>query len=174
MKFYLSLLPVVASVLFTSCGVRTNYTSASTPKAPYAVAVVKDFKYKLESPTARGPALTKEFTSVLVEELQALKCFSKVTEGTYPGNAIRIEGDVTLLEEGNSALRVGVGMGLGRSHFYSTTRFIDNTTGKLIGTLEVERGSKQGIAGIADNFPLVRRSAACDIAAKVVELGVAR
>ena len=173
MKFLLPLLPIFATVVCTSCGVTTSYSSASTPSAPYEVAVVKDFKYKVGEATANGPVLTREFTSVLVEEVQTLNRFSKVTEGTYSGRAVRIEGDVTLLEEGNSALRIGLGMGLGKSHFYCTTRFIDNTTGKLIGTFEVERSSKQGVAGIADNFPLVRRSAACDIAAKVVEFGAA-
>ena len=169
MKLFLSLLPILAAFVCASCGVSTSYSSASTPSAPYQVAVVKDFKYKVGESTANGPALTKEFTSVLIEEVQTLHRFSKVTEGSYSGRAVRIEGDVTTLEEGNSALRIGVGMGLGKSHFFCTTRLIDNTTGKLIGTFEVERSSKQGMMGIADNFPLVRRSAACDIASKTTE-----
>ena len=173
MKFLLPLLPVFAAFVCASCGVNTSYSSASTPSAPYEVAVIKDFKYKASEATANGPALTKEFTSVLVEEVQNVNRFSKVKEGTYSGRAVRIEGDVTILEEGNSALRIGLGMGLGKSHFFCTTRFIDNTTGKLIGTYEVERSSKQGMAGIADNFPMVRRSAAWDIAAKVAEFAAA-
>ena len=169
MKLFLSFLPVLAACVCASCGVSTSYSSASKPSTPYQVAVVSDFKYKVAESTANGPTLTKEFTSVIVEEVQTLQRFSKVTDGAYSGRAVRIEGDVTVLEEGNSALRIGLGMGLGKSHFFCTTRFIDNTTGKLIGTLQVERSSKQGMMGIADNFPLIRRSAACDIAEKAVE-----
>jgi hypothetical protein len=173
MKSIITLLPVVAALLFTSCGVSTSYTEASAPSAPYQVAVVKGFDYKVDEPTASGATLAKEFPSVLDEELQNIKRFSKVTTGSYAGRALRIEGDVTYLEEGNSALRIGVGMGTGKSHFYCTARFIDNSTGKLLGTLEVERSSKQGMAGIADNFPVIRRSAAGDIAAKAAEFAAA-
>lgn len=173
MKFFLPLLPFLLALLSASCGGSANFTAASKPSIPYQVAVVKNFTYKAEETSANGPALTKEFTSVLVEELQETKRFSKITEGNYSGKAVRIEGEVTTLEEGNSALRIGLGMGLGKSHFFCTARYIDNTTGKLIGTLVVERSSKQGMAGIADNFPMVRRSAAYDIAEQSVEFTAA-
>ena len=173
MKSIFTFLPIVAALLFTSCGVSTNYAEASAPSAPYEAVVVKGFSYKVDEPTTGGATLAKEFQSVLDEELQNTRRFSKVTSGTYPGRAIRIEGDVTYLEEGNSAMRIGLGFGTGKSHFYCTARFIDNSTGKLLGTLDVERSSKQGMAGIADNFPIVRRSAAGDIAAKAAEFAAA-
>jgi len=173
MKTFSFLLLLVAPLLFASCGVSTNYTEASAPSSPYQAVVVKSFDYNVDEPTANGATLTKEFQSVLDEELQNTRRFSKVTSGTYSGRAIRIEGDVTYLEEGNSAMRIGLGFGTGKSHFYCTARFIDNTTGKLLGTFEVERSSKQGMAGIADNFPIVRRSAAGDIAAKAAEFAAA-
>jgi hypothetical protein len=169
MKLSLLFLPIAAALLCASCGVSTDYVEVSAPTAPYQVAVVKGFAYKEDEPNADDEALSKEFASVLSEELQVVRKFSKVTTGSYPGRALRIEGDVTYLEQGNSALRIGVGMGTGKSHFYCTARFIDNSTGKLLGTYEVSRSSKQGMMGIADNFPVIRRSAAGDIAAKAAE-----
>jgi len=169
MKSLFPLLPVAAALLCASCGVSTDYVEASAPSAPYDVVVVKGFAYKEEEPNSADEALSKEFASVLSEELQNGRKFPKVTTGSYSGRAVRIEGDVTYLEQGNGALRIGVGLGTGKSHFYCTARFIDNSTGKLLGTYTVERSSKQGMMGIADNFPVIRRSAAFDIAAKAGE-----
>ena len=173
MKPILAILPVAAALLCASCGVSTDYVEASAPTAPYQVAVVKGFTYKEEEPNSADEALSKEFASVLSEELRNGKKFSQVTSGSYSGRAVRIEGDVTYLEQGNSALRIGVGFGTGKSHFSCTARFVDNTTGKLLGTLEVERSSKQGMMGIADNFPVIRRSAAFDVAEKAADFAVA-
>ena len=170
MKSIFALLPVAAALLCASCGVSTDYVTVSAPSAPYEVAVVKGFAYKEEEPNSADEALSKEFASVLAEELQNGRKFSKVATGSFIGRAVRIEGDVTYLEQGNSALRIGVGLGTGKSHFYCTARFIDHSTGKLLGTYTVERSSKQGMMGIADNFPVIRRSAAFDIATKAGEL----
>jgi hypothetical protein len=169
MKSIFALLPIAAALLCASCGVSTDYVAASAPSAPYDVAVVKGFAYKEDEPNSADEALSKEFASVLAEELQNGRKFPKITTGSYSGRAVRIEGDVTYLDQGNSALRIGVGLGTGKSHFYCTARFIDNSTGKLLGTYNVERSSKQGMMGIADNFPVIRRSAAFDIAAKAGE-----
>ena len=174
MKSLFPLLPVAAALLCASCGVSTDYVQASAPSAPYDVAVVKGFAYKEDEPNAADEALSKEFASVLSEELQNDRKFSKVTTGSYSGRAVRIEGDVTYLDQGNSALRIGVGFGSGKSHFYCTARFVDNSTGKLLGTYTVERSSKQGMMGIADNFPVIRRSAAFDIATKAGDLATTR
>lgn len=173
MKFVLPLLSIAAALLCASCGVSTDYIEASAPAAPYQVAVVKGFSYKEDEPNAEDKALSNEFASVLSEELRNTGKFSKVATGAVPGRALRIEGDVTYVEQGNSAMRIGVGFGTGKSHFSCTARFIDNSTGKLLGTLEVERSSKQGMMGIADNFPVIRRSAAFDIAEKAADFAAA-
>lgn len=169
----IAVLPIAAALLCASCGVSTEYSESSKPSAPYQAVVVGDFKYKVEDPTADGAKLSNEFPSVLSEEFQNGKRFQKITGKSYKGRALRVEGDVTLLAEGNSALRIGVGMGAGKSHFYTTARFIDNSTGKLLGTYTVERSSKNGMMGIADNFPVVRRSAAYDIATKAADFAPA-
>jgi hypothetical protein len=171
MKLVLPLLPIAAALLSVSCGGGgLDYAEASAPTVPYQVAVVKGFGYKEESPNARGKQLSNEFASVLAEEIQNVGKFSKVTTASESGRALRIEGDVTYLEEGNNALRIGIGMGAGSAHFNCTGRFVDNSTGKLLGTFEVERSSKSGLRGVADTFPIIRRSAAGDIAAKAAEL----
>jgi hypothetical protein len=170
MKFLLSILPAVGALLFSSCGVSANYAAASTPTAPYKVAVVKPFVYKADEPVSSGAARTAEFTPVLLEELQNVNRFSKVTTGSYSGRAIRVEGEVTYLDEGNTAMRIGVGFGTGKAHYYCTARFVDNQTGKLIGTYDVFRSTKQGMMGLAEDFTLVRRYAACDVAAKAAEV----
>jgi hypothetical protein len=170
MKSVLHLLSTVVALLCVSCGGGSlDYVEASAPTAPYQVAVVKGFGYKVDEPDARGAELSKEFATVLVEEIQNVGKFSKVTTAPQSGRALRIEGDVTYLAEGNSALRIGIGMGAGSAHFSCTGRFIDNSTGKLLGTFEVERSSKSGLRGVADNFPIIRRSAAGDIAEKAAE-----
>lgn len=174
MKSILNLLPVAIALVCASCGGgNIDYVEVSAPSAPYQVAVVKGFAYKVEEPSARGAELAKEFSSVLSEEIQNVGKFSKVTTSPQSGRALRIEGDVTYLEEGNSALRIGVGMGAGSAHFNCTARFIDNSTGKLLGTFEVERSSKSGLRGVADNFPIIRRSAAGDIAEKAADFTAA-
>jgi hypothetical protein len=174
MKSFFTLFPAAAALLCASCGVSTDYVEASAPSAPYDTVVVKGFAYKEEEPNAADETLSKEFASVLSEELQNGRKFAKVTTGSYTGRAVRVEGDVTYLEQGNSALRIGVGFGSGKSHFYTTARFVDNSTGKLLGTYTVERSSKQGMMGVADNFPVIRRSAAFDIATKAGEFSTAR
>ncbi len=173
MKTSLLLLPTAAALLCASCGVSTDYVEASPPTAPYQVAVVKGFVYKEDEPNTDDEALSKEFASVLSEELRNTGKFSKVSTASASGRALRIEGDVTYLEQGNSAMRIGIGLGTGKSHFSCTARFIDNSTGKLLGTLEVERSSKQGMMGIADNFPVIRRSAAFDVAEKAADFTAA-
>jgi hypothetical protein len=175
MKSLLTLFTAAVALACVSCGTSTEFTAGAKPASPYEAVVIRDFAYKAEEPEARGPELTKQFTPVLKEELENTRKFAKVTAGgaASKAHALRVEGEVTYLAEGNDALRIGVGFGAGKSHFYCTARYLDNTTGKLIGTLQVERSSKSGMMGIADNFLLIRRAAAEDVAAKAAEFTTA-
>lgn len=176
MKSLLSLLTAAVAFACVSCGTSTEFTAGAKPATTYDSVVIRDFTYKAEEPEAKGPALTKQFTPVLKEELENTRKFAKVTAGgaTSKAHALRIEGEVTYLAEGNDALRIGVGFGAGKSHFYCTARYLDNATGKLLGTLQVERGSKSGMMGIADNFLLIRRAAAEDVASKAIDFTISR
>lgn len=173
MKLLTAIFPLAAALLCVSCGVSTEYAEVSAPTTPYEAVVVKNFAYKVEEPDAAGVALNKEFTPVLSNELLATQSFSKVLSRPYSGKALRIEGDVTVAQEGNKAMRIMVGAGTGKAHFFCSARFIDNSTGKLLGTYTVERSSKNGLAGAGDTFESIRRAAAADIAAKATDFAIA-
>jgi hypothetical protein len=173
MKLLTAILPLAAALFCVSCGVSKEYAEASAATAPYQTVVVKNFAYKVEEPDAAGIALNKQFPSVLSEQVQGTHKFSKVTTQPYAGRALRIEGDVTIAQEGNTALRVAVGVGTGKAHFFCHARYFDNSTGKLLGTLTVERSSRNGLIGAGDSFDVVRRAAAADIAEKAADFAPA-
>jgi len=164
MKFFVSILPVAIALLSTSCGTDTGYVAASQPASTYDAVVVKDFVLTGEETSPNARFFTKEFTPELSQQLQGLAKFTKVVNAPYSGRALRIEGEVTYLHEGNSMMRTGVGFGTGKAHFNCTARFVDNSTGKKLGTLDVERSSRPGWIGAQDNVPYLRIEAANEIA----------
>ena len=174
MKFFVSILPVVGALLFTSCGASSNYVAASQPTGSYDVVVVKDFPLTGEETSPNARFHTKEFAPELRQQLQGLAKFPKVVKAPYAGRALRIEGDVTYLDEGSSMKRAALGFGTGKAHFFCTARFIDNSTGKKLGTMDVEQSSRQGLLGMDDNVPSLRLGAANDIANQAGEFAAQR
>ena len=174
MKFSVSILPLAGVLLFTSCGTDSGYVADSQPTATYDVVVVKEFPLTGEETSPNARFYSKEFAPELSQQLQGLAKFPKVVKAPYSGRALRIEGEVTYLHEGNSMMRTGVGFGTGKGHFNCTARFVDNSTGKKLGSMDVEQSSRSGWIGAQDNVPYLRLNAANEIANQAGEFAASR
>lgn len=144
MKKYTFYIALAASALvFTSCGSVSKVTPSTgiAPKS-YSKVLVKDFAYKGASSEVSGPSSSKIFADIINHEIKNKGSFSSVARSGKAGaDSLVIEGDVTRYVAGDPLLRGLVGMGAGSSYFDADVRFVDGATGKLLGTMKVDKNS---------------------------------
>jgi hypothetical protein len=143
MRAFFLLAPLIA--VLTSCGVTTGVKpteGAAIGGKKYTKVVVRDFAYRGAADQARGAASSQTFPNSISSEVTKTGAYSAVARGgKTDANTLVIEGEVTRFVEGNAALRALVGLGAGSSYFDANVRFIDGSSGKVVGTMNADKNS---------------------------------
>ena len=167
MKIYLCIAgPVMATVL-AACGsttvIKPTREAEATIAAPepkgkatldlagYDKVVVLDFvdavdKTKIKPADLRAysdtvATATHTFPDLIAQKLRDTGAYREVVRGPSPGKAVVISGRITRLTEGNSALRLFVGMGAGSAYFDATTDLADAESGSSLGEVATNKNS---------------------------------
>jgi hypothetical protein len=99
---------------------------------------------------AEARAAGQRFAQMLSNELVAYGVRGEVVREMRPG-ALLIDGDITRYRDGNAALRALIGFGAGSSYFDATVRFTDADSGRVLGTIMVDKNSWP-LGGLAAAF----------------------
>ncbi len=140
--------------LLAACGSTTKRqradASADIDVSSYATIVVTGFANLPKTPPkeservaydAEVSAASQRFTQMVVEQLREYGVRGKIVSGEARPGALLVGGDITRYDEGNAALRLIVGFGAGSSCFDATVRFIDADSGRVLGTIAVDKNS---------------------------------
>ncbi len=139
----------------TGCGTVTPIKPAAEAQAVdlkhYNRVIVKAFEdgvsMKAKDPEvqARRRNGVGKFRDMILTELRGGGAFKEVLpEGTPDADTLTIGGAVTRYVEGSAAARLLVGLGAGNAYFDATVEVRDGLSGKLLGTLTVDRNSWGG------------------------------
>jgi hypothetical protein len=125
----------------------------------YDKVVVLDFtdatdksKLKPEKVAAYGETMAtavRTFPDLIAQKLRETGAFQEVVRGPSTGKALVLSGHIDRLVEGNTALRLLVGMGAGSSYFEATTTLGDAESGSALGLLTTDKNSWALGGGIA-------------------------
>jgi opacity protein-like surface antigen len=167
---------VLAGLLLSSCGttsaLKGTHGEAITSTRKFSKVTVQDFQLSIKEPERGSNTAPSYFADRIASELKATARFSSVARNAKPGpNTLVITGVITKYEEGNSMLRLFIGMGAGSSFFESDVFFRDNT-GTTVGKIKVDKNSWALGGGIAaaQNPTMFMNGAADKIAAEAAKL----
>ncbi len=117
----------------------------------YDKVIVLDFvddtdKSKLKPDQVRAYSDTmatavRTFPDLIAQKVHDTGAFEEVVRGPSEGKAVSISGRITRLAEGNSALRLWIGMGAGSSYFDATTDIYDAQSGERLGQVTTDKNS---------------------------------
>lgn len=137
-----------------ACGSTSKLKQAEGAAAPdlsaYQVIVVTEFSNVPAKPPKAAKraeydrvvgAASQRFAQMLVNALGRYGVQGRIVRESDAPGALRIEGDITRYKEGNAALRLIVGFGAGSSYFDATVRFVDADSGRVLGTIAVDKNS---------------------------------
>lgn len=144
-------------VLLGGCGTISKVQPSTEGQAAdlsrYSRVVVAPFDDKVSNKAnnpdvqARRRIGVGRFRELLASEIRASGSFAQVaTEGSTASgpDTLLIGGAITRYVEGSSFTRLMVGLGAGNAYFDATVEFRDASTGKLLGTVLVDRNSWGG------------------------------
>ena len=153
-------------------GVKAADRKSPLSLATYQRAVVHDFTdevsagAKASRRSAKQDEMTRvgrDFAQVITEELRRRNTFTDVSyNGFASANTLLINGSITRYEEGDAAARLIIGMGVGSSYFDAVVEFRDASTGRLLGTMNVDKNSwvlGGGLAAGQDPHVFMREAA---------------
>jgi hypothetical protein len=174
MKLRLHLVIPCVVALLSACGTTSNLQPAAdasprtavpaTGRAPldlasYDTVAVLDFRdgtdkskikpEKLQAYSETVATATHTFSDLIAQKLRETKVFATVERGSASGHALIVSGSITRLVEGNTALRLLVGMGAGSSYFEATTEIADAESGQSLGHISTDKNSWALGGGIA-------------------------
>jgi hypothetical protein len=163
--------------LLGACGTTSNIQPAaradSNPKtavpvqtgkplvdlAAYDTVAVLDFRdatdkskikpEKLQAYSDTVATATRSFADLIAQKVRESGAFPTVVRGPATGRALVVSGSITRLVEGNSALRLLVGMGAGSSYFEANTELSDGESGQSLGRIATDKNSWALGGGIA-------------------------
>ncbi|MCE3001376.1 MAG: DUF4410 domain-containing protein [Xanthomonadaceae bacterium] len=145
---------VILVLSLAACGstskMQRSGDTAELDLSAYTTIVVADFANAPSKPPkadkrvaydAEVDAARQRFARMLVDELRAYGVRGEIVRGEGLPGALLITGDITRYKEGNAALRLIVGFGAGSSYFDATVRFVDSDSGRVLGTITVDKNS---------------------------------
>jgi opacity protein-like surface antigen len=169
-------LGALAALLIAACGttseLRTTQGSASASSRKFTKVTVQDFKLALTEAEENSPNAPKYFADRIATELRATARFSKVSRNApADANTLVVTGTITKYHEGNSMLRLFVGMGAGSAFFEADIYFRDNK-GVSVGQIKADKNSWALGGGVAaaQNPTMFMNGAAEKIAQEAAKL----
>lgn len=178
---------LAATLLLSACGSTSNLRSSDTDRkviadfdrvevldfAATAHSSAKSAATRAEHATAVAGAQV-EFADRIAKKIRESGAFKQVSREPLDGPRLRVTGIITVYEEGNVAARSLVGF-IGRALFEAQVTFTDADSGRVLGTVEVDRGSwplpVASYTNLVQNVTLFMNGAADKIAD---ELAIAR
>jgi Domain of unknown function (DUF4410) len=160
MNSYIRFIVPMVAVALTACGTTSDIKPDAAPAATGGVAtqnvkltvdlsgydkvVVLDFadatdtsKLKPDQLRAHNEMMAADlhqFSDLIARSVRDTGAYSEVVREPGPGKALVISGRVTRLVEGNSTLRLLIGMGAGSSYFDAEVKLSDSETGNTLGS----------------------------------------
>jgi len=142
------------SVFLTACATKPAITSAGGEPLnleQYQAVVVSDFGDKATPPgtDARHQdsrdqvrSAGRNFADLIASEIRKTQSFREVVrEGAPAAPTLLVGGHITRYERGDVTFRRMIGMGAGSCYFDASVEIKDGKTGKLLGTVIVDRSS---------------------------------
>lgn len=136
-------------LLVTACGSvsglnQNKNANVKLKVSDYKKVIVNDFKDSASS-SKNDPVILssgKTFADMVASKIESTKLFDSVVRNEKSTDkALLIDGNITKLTEGNSTLRLLVGMGAGSSHFDAKVLFKDNSTKNELADINVDKMS---------------------------------
>jgi Domain of unknown function (DUF4410) len=160
MNSYIRFIVPVLAVALTACGTTSDIKPDSAPVAEggaptknvkltvdlsgYDKVVVLDFtdatdtsKLKPDQLRSHNEMMATDlhhFSDLIARDIRDTGAYSEVVREPSEGKALVVSGRVTRLVEGNSALRLLIGMGAGSSYFDAEVKLSDSETGTTLGS----------------------------------------
>jgi hypothetical protein len=171
-----ALLTIVALSLLTACGTTSGLQNTQggviTSTKKFSKVTVQNFKLSLKEPEQNSNAAPVYFADRIASEIKTKGRFAAVERNSKPGpNTLVIDGVITKYHEGNSMLRLFIGMGAGSAFFEADVYFRD-ANGNVIGKVKADKNSWAlgGGAAAAQNPTMSMNGAAEKIAEEASKL----
>lgn len=139
---FLLLSVILLSACGTTSGIQQQGQIASIDLSKYNTVIVKDFMdgtQKQNVPQFAG----RNFADKISTEINSKGVFNSVVrnKANATDGTILVNGDITRYEEGNTALKLFIGMGAGSTYFDANVQLTDALTGNNIGEIVVDKNS---------------------------------
>jgi hypothetical protein len=142
------------SVFLTGCATKPAIKSAGGEPlnlGDYQAVVVSDFGDKATPPGTdtrhqdsrdQVRSAGRNFADLIASEIRKTQSFREVVrEGTPAAPTLLVGGNITRYERGDVTFRRTIGLGAGSCYFDASVEIKDGKTGKLLGTVTVDRSS---------------------------------
>ena len=142
MKSSLHISALLCCLFLAACGTTTPLQTTNLSSVrKFSKVMVQDFTSSVAEPGPGVATAKTYFPDRIAEEIRNTGAFSTVGRNRKPdANTLVITGNITQFEEGNSTLRLFVGMGAGSAFFESNVAFRNGGDGQ-IGTIKVDKNS---------------------------------
>jgi hypothetical protein len=167
---------ILGLLSLTGCGSTSGLKNtqgqviASTRK--FSKVTVQTFKLSLKEPEQNANVAPTYFADRIASEVKKTGRYAVVGRNSQPDtNTLVIDGVITKYEEGNSMLRLFIGMGAGSSFFEAEVYFRDSN-GAVIGKIKADKNSWALGGGVAaaQNPTMFMNGAADKIAEEAAKL----
>jgi hypothetical protein len=150
MKPSLHISALLCCLFLAACGTTTPLQTTNLSSVrKFSKVTVQDFTSSVADPEAGVATAKTYFPDRIAEEIRKTGAFSSVSRNRKPdANTLVIDGTITKFQEGNSILRLFVGMGAGTALFEANVAFRDGGAGQ-IGTIKVDKNSWALGGGVA-------------------------
>jgi Domain of unknown function (DUF4410) len=144
---------ILGLLSLTSCGstsgIKNTQGQAIASTRKFSKVTVQNFKLSLEEPEQNSSAAPAYFADRIASEIKKTGRFAAVSRNSKPDeNTLVIDGLITKYREGNSMLRLFVGMGAGSSFFEADVYFRDSQ-GTTLGKIKADKNSWALGGGVA-------------------------
>jgi hypothetical protein len=174
--YFAASLAVAVSLLLSACGTTSSLQNsggqAVVPTKRFSKVTVQDFKLTLPEPEENAENAPKYFADRIASELKTTGRFAVVERNSKPdANTLVVAGTITKYHEGNSMLRLFIGMGAGSAFFEADVYFRDSS-GATLGKIKADKNSWALGGGVAaaQNPTMFMNGAAEKIAQEAAKL----
>ncbi len=167
---------ILGLMFLTGCGSTSGLKNAQgqaiASNRKFSKVTVQNFKLSLAEPEQNANVAPTYFADRIASEIKKRGRYAVVGQNSKPDeNTLVIDGVITKYDEGNSMLRLFIGMGAGSSFFEADVYFRDSK-GAGVGKIKVDKNSWALGGGVAaaQNPTMFMNGAADKIAEEAAKL----